>query len=547
MSIDTKSTPESQRIRTKAQAKQHDPAQSARKAGSTKGITAPPADNQEQPKLAEFLDVAGIQALMDDFYALTGVGIGIIDLQGKVLVLNGWQDICTRFHRVHPEARKNCIVSDTLLSSGIKAGEHKLYKCKNNMWDMATPIIIDGQHVGNIFLGQFFFDDEPVDLELFRNQARQYGFDEAAYLDALEHVPRWPRDKVRSVFNFYTRFAGMLAQLSYGRMMLSRSLDEREGLLKAIRESEALLNTAGRIARVGGWELIADTLEVTWAKETYRIHEVPEDRKPLLNEALNFYPPEDRNTLQLAIQRALKNGEAYDLSLRFITAQGKHLWVRTVCQPEIIDEKVVKLKGILHDITAQQQAEQRLREREAMLNETAKIAKTGGWELDVSTMELTLTTEASPLQGIPENRTQPFEQAIKFCHPDDRETLRSAHQRAIANGESYDLNLRFTTAAGQHIWARMICHPQIVDGNIVKLKGIFQDITELKQAELEQLKQMQELKRWHTATMGREGRVLELKKEVNELLRQAGLPERYPSAEIAADVTESGESASDEG
>ena len=95
---------------------------------------------------------------MDDFYEFAHITIAIVDLKGNILVSIGWQDICTRFHRVHPETCKHCVESDTKLSAGVPSGEFKLYRCKNNMWDTATPIMVGGQHVGNIFSGQFFFD-----------------------------------------------------------------------------------------------------------------------------------------------------------------------------------------------------------------------------------------------------------------------------------------------------------------------------------------------------------------------------------------------------
>lgn len=63
------------------------------------------------------------------------------------------------------------------------------------------------------------------------------------------------------------------------------------------------------------------------------------------------------------------------------------------------------------------------------------------------------------------------------------------------------------------------------------LVGIFRDITERKQVESRLTEQIDELRRWHEATLGREMRVLELKHEVNELLVQAGQLPRYPSAE----------------
>ena len=57
------------------------------------------------------------------------------------------------------------------------------------------------------------------------------------------------------------------------------------------------------------------------------------------------------------------------------------------------------------------------------------------------------------------------------------------------------------------------------------------DITERKQAEAQLTEQLNELRRWYNATLGRETRILDLKREVNELLAQAGQPPRYASAE----------------
>ncbi|MBU4260355.1 MAG: response regulator [Proteobacteria bacterium] len=107
--------------------------------------------------LSDILDVPAIQELMNDFYKLTNIGVGIIDLRGEVLVATGWQDICLQFHRVHPETFRNCIESDTELSAGVEAGTFRIYRCKNNMWDIVTPITVGNRHVGNLFLGQFLF------------------------------------------------------------------------------------------------------------------------------------------------------------------------------------------------------------------------------------------------------------------------------------------------------------------------------------------------------------------------------------------------------
>lgn len=67
--------------------------------------------------------------------------------------------------------------------------------------------------------------------------------------------------------------------------------------------------------------------------------------------------------------------------------------------------------------------------------------------------------------------------------------------------------------------------------NVLYGLHILSDITERKQTEDQLQQQLKELSRWHDTTLGREMRILDLKREVNELLGQAGQPPRYPSAE----------------
>ena len=132
--------------------------------------------------LANLIDADALQSMMDDLYAVTKIGFAVIDLKGNVLAATGWQDICTKFHRANPQTLWNCLESDLMLTQGVAPGEFRTYKCKNNMWDIVTPIVIGKNHVGNLFSGQFFFDDETIDRTQFAQQAERFGFDKDAYL-----------------------------------------------------------------------------------------------------------------------------------------------------------------------------------------------------------------------------------------------------------------------------------------------------------------------------------------------------------------------------
>lgn len=182
-------------------------------------------------RLEDLMDAPLLQEIMDYFYDVTGIPVGIIDLDGRIIVKEGWQDICTEFHRCHPETLRNCLESDCQLTNGIGVNEFREYKCKNNLWDIATPIYINNQRMGHIFLGQFFYEDEPIDYDYFRNQARRYGFDEEAYMKALDRVPRFSRRQVEMSMRFYSKIAVYISQLSFTNNKINETMDELYNVL----------------------------------------------------------------------------------------------------------------------------------------------------------------------------------------------------------------------------------------------------------------------------------------------------------------------------
>ncbi|MHC1699145.1 MAG: PocR ligand-binding domain-containing protein [Geobacteraceae bacterium] len=210
-----------------------------------------PEGNLDALELADIIDVPTIQAIMDDFYRLTAIGVGLIDVQGKVLVATGWQEICTKYHRTHPEAGRNCIESDTVLSVGNLPGTFTAYKCKNNLWDISTPIVVGGKHKGNLFLGQFFYEDEEPDYESFRAQARAFGFNEEEYLTALDRVPRWKRESVDCVMEFYAKFAALVSTMSFSNLKLAQALEERKRTETEREKLQEQLNQVQKLESVG--------------------------------------------------------------------------------------------------------------------------------------------------------------------------------------------------------------------------------------------------------------------------------------------------------
>ena len=315
--------------------------------------------------LEDLFDVPAIQSLMDDFFKLVPMAMAIIDLKGKVLVGVGWQDACTKFHRINPDACRNCIESDLQLSAGIPPGEYKVYKCKNNMWDVATPIMVGDSHFGNLFMGQFFFEDEPLDYELFRSQARKYGFDEKEYLAALEVVPQLSRETLGTCMAFFMKLADILSKLSFSNLKLARSLAEREALMVALRENEERLKRAQAIANLGSWDLDLATNQLTWSDETYRIFGLPLQGFEATYEAfLDAIHPDDRAAVDAAYSGSLREGRnSYEIEHRVIRkSSGEIRFIHEKCEHlRDVSGRIIRSIGMVHDITERKQAEEELR------------------------------------------------------------------------------------------------------------------------------------------------------------------------------------------
>ena len=217
-------------------------------------------------ELAEIVDFPAIQSLLEDFSRLTNMVTAILDLKGNILVATGWQDVCTKFHRVNPQTAHNCLESDLFLARNVKPGEHVLYKCKNNLWDVVTPLLIGDKHVGNIYSGQFFFEDEALDVGVFEEIAARHGFDRKQYLAAVERVPRFSRERIESLMGFLARFSTLVSRLSYGNLKLARAIRDQARTEVAMRESEAWFRQLAQQAPVpiticglgGGIEYVND-------------------------------------------------------------------------------------------------------------------------------------------------------------------------------------------------------------------------------------------------------------------------------------------------
>jgi PAS domain S-box-containing protein len=132
---------------------------------------------------------------------------------------------------------------------------------------------------------------------------------------------------------------------------------------------------------------------------------------------------------------------------------------------------------LYRDITTRKQQSQELEQANEFLSQTQTVANVGGWELDRRTESLRWTDEVYEIHGVDMEFEPTVEDAVGFYHPEDQATIQDAVERVTAEGEPFDLELRIVTTDGEVRWIRTRGEPWHVDGEIVGVRGTFQDIT----------------------------------------------------------------------
>ncbi len=143
---------------------------------------------------------------------------------------------------------------------------------------------------------------------------------------------------------------------------------------------------------------------------------------------------------------------------------------------------------ILADQVAALRAEATLRRNQELLDRTQRLSRIGGWEWDVASQSMTWTDEvyrihdldAAQFDGDP---ARLVDRSLECYAPEDRERVKVAFETCVERGEPYEIEARFTSAAGRQLWVRTAGQAVVEDDRVVKVIGNIRDVTGRKQAE----------------------------------------------------------------
>ena len=222
--------------------------------------------------------------------------------------------------------------------------------------------------------------------------------------------------------------------------------------------------------------------------------------------------PDDKDKTVSEWMEKVKTGESFDIEFRIRRNDAVYHWFKTRAVPmHDAEGNIIKWFGSNTDFDKIKKAEEQLKDfskelekkvddrtkelqsSKQLLDETSRIARVGGWELNLKKNELSWSEVVYQIHEVGPKYHPTLEAELNFYTPEAKPVISGCIDRAIKSGEPFDEELELITAKRNRLWVRSVGEAYRENGEIVKIGGMFQNINDRKLAEIEFLKKSEQL------------------------------------------------------
>ena len=274
-------------------------------------------------------------------------------------------------------------------------------------------------------------------------------------------------------------------------VVVARDITSQHEIRQELERQQFLFDRVQEIADIGIWEYFPSRGELIWSDRTRQIHGVDEDFEPSLEDGLEFYHPDDRETITAAVDQTIEDGEPYDLDLRIVRTDGEvrdvRAWGEYVEDTQHGDSA---LRGVFQDIT-ERKAERR--EYRELAEEYEALLETSGdaiFLLDVDTTGEEPSFEFARLSPGYETQTGLTTEEVRGKTPRDvlggeqGAELEANYTRCVEQRAPISYREELDVEEDARFWETSLA-PVVVDGETVRVVGIARNVTEQVERERE--------------------------------------------------------------
>ena len=288
---------------------------------------------------------------------------------------------------------------------------------------------------------------------------------------------KWVREKAYLEFDDGGRPLG-----GFG---ITQDITERKRAEAALLENDERLKFALDASHIGAWDL--DLADHTAHRSPG--HDLIFGYESMLPEwtyemFLSHVVPAHQADVDERFQRAVAARTDWGFECQIRRADGESRWIWAAGRHRPNNAGGWRMAGVVQDITERRQAEEALRlslERQALAQ---RAAKSGFWDWDVVSGNLSWSPELFDLLGLDPAFEPTFDVWLSVIHPEDRERALGTSNRSIEEGMALDQEYRIRLPGGQERWIGALGDTTYSsDGQPLRMSGICMDVTERKRAE----------------------------------------------------------------
>ncbi|TDT46975.1 PAS domain S-box-containing protein [Maribacter spongiicola] len=417
---------------------------------------------------------------------MKSIGEVITDTHGKVITIMGTcQDITESKVRDHQLKQKNKQLQ--LTESSTEAGTWQLNtKTGAFKWSENLYKITDFEY------------GEPMSFEVL--YARIHPEDKSHVDEALKCVQK---NGIKHTFihrlitrNGCVRTLEITADLvsnkiSNSKELIGTALDitNKVKIEHELIEKNQLLNFTEHLTTMGYWRYKPETNDVFWSDNLFQIFDQPKTDKLSFSSYFNKVHPDDKAFVKEKIDQSITDHQFYDFTHRIIHRNNSIKIIQIIGKVTINEnDGSQELLGTCLDITENESREFELTKKNQQLNFAEKLAMIGYWQWDTPTNKVYWSDNLHAIYGHDKSDDLTFETYISYIHDEDRERVVSSLENAMLTGKFPESTYKIQLNDGSVKTIKTVGQiDRNNQGEVLKMSGTCQDITEVKRKELELL------------------------------------------------------------